>query len=143
MTTAFNAIVTAMVAALSAATAVSPNIFRARLRPMAEQHTTAVVVRLQDAQPQRFAIAGAPVDFDTTIAVECYARTSTTTADVAVDALVEAVYAKLAADTTLGGLVGDIFMQSANWDFDADGEQTACATLTFKVVHRTANLTIT
>lgn len=142
MTTAFSAITTAIVAALGAGTPVSPNIYRARLRPMAQQHATAVAVRLQNAFTERFAVANAPVDYDTTMAVECYARSSTTTADVAVDALLEAVYARLASDSTLGGLVGDIWVAALNWDFDADAEQTACVTLTYKVLHRTANLTI-
>lgn len=140
--TAFATVVAAMVSALQSAPAVSPQVFRARMRPLAEQHSTAVVVRIQDAQAQRFAIQGAPVDFATTIAVECYARSATQDADVAVDQLLSDVYAKLAADTTLGGLVQDLFAASLAYDFDVDAERTACVTVTYQVQLRTANLTI-
>ena len=141
--TAFSTIVGAIVTALQGAPAVSPQVYRARMRPIAEQHTTAVVVRLQDAQAERFAINGAPVNQSTTIAVECYARSSTLDPDVAVDTLLADVYAKLAADTTLGGLVSDLFVTGIAWDFDMDAQHTACATLTCLVQHRTANLNIT
>ena len=143
MSTIFAGIVSAMVSALSAAPAVSAQIFRARLRPLAQQHTTAVVVRVQESQAERAAMHGAPVDFTTTIAVECYARSATTSADLAADDLLAAVYAKLAADSTLAGLVGDLYPTAINYDFDADGEQTACVTLFYTVVHRAANLIIT
>lgn len=142
MSTAFAGIVAAMVDALSSAPAVSAQVYRARMRPMAQQHTTAVVVRIQDAQADRAAMQGAPVDFVTTIAVECYARSATQTPDLAVDDLLAAVYAKLAADSTLGGLVGDLYPSTLQYDFDTDAEQTACVTLTYQVVHRTANLSL-
>ena len=140
MSTAFASIVGAMVAKLGAAPAVSSQVYRARLRPLAQQHSDAVVVRLLSATPSMGAIAGGPVDWVTSVAVECYARTTSTTPDVAVDSLLGAVYAKLMSDTTLGGLCADLFPADAMADFDADGEQTACITLQFEVHHRTSNL---
>ena len=143
MTTAFASIVGAMVAALSAGTPVSPNIFRARLRPIAAQHNTAVVVRLIQPTPTRGPIKGAPVDWLVSVAVECYARSSTTTPDLAVDALVKAVYGRLMADSSLGGATSDLAEGPISYDFDADGEQTACAMLIFQASRRTSELTLT
>jgi hypothetical protein len=75
--------------------------------------------------------------------VECYQRSTVATApDQAVDALLEAVYARLMADPTLGGVVLSLQPQSINWDFDADGEQTTCATLTFNARHRSPGATL-
>ncbi|MDO8778101.1 MAG: hypothetical protein Q7K57_57165 [Burkholderiaceae bacterium] len=140
--TVFAAIVTAIVASLSAGPAVSANVYRARLRPLAASVSTAVVVRLASANPERFDIGGAPVDFTTQIAVECYARSITTTADLAADALLESVYARLMADPSLGGTVMDINLAGVNFDFDADAEQFAAITLTLDVRHRASSTTL-
>jgi hypothetical protein len=143
MTTAFAGIVGAIVTSLTATTPVSDNIFRARMRPIAAQHSTAVVVRLIQATPSRGPINGAPVDWLVSVAVECYARSATTTPDLAVDALVQAVYARLMADITLAGASSDLVCIQAGYDFDADVDQTACATLTFQARCRTAELALT
>lgn len=140
MTSMVNTAVTAMVAALQSGTPVAPLVGRVRLRPMAQATALAAVVRPLQAQVVEAAMApGYPVSWTTSIAVECYARTSAATApDVAVDALVEAVYARLMADPTLGGAVLALQPQEVSYDFDADGEQTTCATLVFNARHKTA-----
>lgn len=140
MTTAFSSIVGAIVAKLQQAPAASQQVYRTRLRPLASQHSDAVVVRLVSSMPSMGAITGAPVDWITSIAVECYARTTITTPDQAVDSLLAAAFAKVMSDTTLGGLCGDLFPAGVTADFDADGEQTACITLHLEVQHRTSNL---
>ena len=110
------------------------------MRPGASEWATLVVVRLLDAALEPFAIQGAPYNVDTQLAVECYARGSAGQApDLAVDDLLAAVYARLAADPTLGGLVSDLQPVTLNYDFDADGEPTASATLTYTVRHRAGN----
>jgi hypothetical protein len=141
--TAFAAIVTALVANLSASVAVSANIYRALLRPLPDTENTAVVVRLQNAVPDRDQLNGNPVDMTTQIAVECYARSSATTADLAVDALLESVYTRLMSDQTLGGTVMDINCTALQFGFDAEAQQFAVATLTLDVRHRTSGLTLT
>lgn len=143
MTTAVAAVVSAMVATLQAAPAVSPQVHRARLRPMAADWATAVVVRPLSVAFEPFAIQHAPFNLDTQIAVECYARASAgTSGDAAVDALMQAVYARLMSDTTLGGLVGDLRPDRLDFDLDADGDNTACATFTFTVLHSAGNNTL-
>lgn len=145
MTSFVNTAVTAVVAALQSGTPVASTIARVRLRPLAQATTQAVVVRPVASQVVEAALApGYPVSWTTTVAVECYARSGSATApDVAVDALLQAVYDRLMADPSLGGAVLALQPQELSYDFDADGEQTTCATLVFNVRHRTAGNTLT
>ena len=145
MTTIVSAAVAAIVAALTAGTPVASQVARVRLRPLAAAQAQAVVVRpLQTDASVSSLSPDLPVSWTSAISVECYARTSAaTTPDLAVDSLVEAVYARLLADPTLGGVVISLQPQSMSWDFDADGEQTACATLVFQALQRTAGATFT
>jgi hypothetical protein len=127
--------------AFSEATPVSGQIYRARLRPLAAQHTDAVVVRVLSSTPARAAIQGGPMDWESVIAVECYARSATSTPpDLALDALWAAVYARLMANSLLGGLLqAELNCTQAAYDFDIDGEHTACLTSTWQAAHRTTN----
>lgn len=142
MSTAFASIVGAIVARLQQAPAVSAQVHRARMRPLPSDWTDAVVVRILDAQLDPFVILGAPVNVDTTVVVECYARSTTLSADLAADAVLQAVYARLVADPTLAGLVADLQLQSLAYDFDADADRAACVSLTYLVRHRTASLSL-
>ncbi len=142
MSTAFAAIVGAMTSALQQAPAVSPQVHRARIRPLPAEWSTAVVVRIQEAELDRLAIRGAPINVDTTVVVECYARNATLSPDLVADSLLQAVYARLAADPTLGGLVADCQLTGLAYDFDADADRTACVTLNYLVRHRTASLSL-
>lgn len=140
-----NTLVTALVTILNTPTPVAAQIGRVRLRPLAKEAAQAVVVRpLQSDVTQASLSPGYPVSWTTAVAVECYARSGVATApDAAVDALVDAVYARLMADTTLGSAVVALQPGSIGFDFDADGEQTTCATLLFTALHRTAGSTLT
>jgi hypothetical protein len=144
MTSMVSTAVAAIVAALSAGTPVAAQIARVRLRPMAQTQAQAVVVRPLQAQVTDASIyTSLPVSWTSAISVECYARTGVaTTPDVAVDSLAEAVYARLMADPTLGGVVLSLTPQSLSWDFDADGDQTVCAAFVFHALHRSAGTTL-
>lgn len=143
MATSFLSIVSAVVALLQAGTPVSQHIHRARVRPAAQEWGDMVAVRLLDAQLERFAVKDAPFNVGTTLAVECYARGAAgVSPDLAVDALLEAVYERLAADPSLGGLVQDLEPTGINIDLDVDGESIACATLTYTARHRADRLTL-
>ena len=126
-----NAVVTAVVDALKAPPAVSPRVERVRLRALPASAGSAVVVRpiasdVLDAE----LLTGHPYAWTTQLAVECYARAPQGTApDVAVDALLEAVYARLLKDPTLGGAVAVLQPQAITYDYDVDGENVVCATL--------------
>ena len=93
-----------------------------------------VVVRPLGMEADTQLLGGAYVNWQGQCAVECYAKTTTQTApDAAVDALIAAVYSRLMADATLAGAVARIEPVSLAYDFDVDGEQTACATLLFQI----------
>ena len=143
MSTVFSQVAAAIVTSLQAATAVSANIYRARVKAAAAEWTNMVVVRVMDSQLERFAIKGGPFNLDTTIAIECYARGGPgISPDVAVDSLLAAVWARLATDTTLGALVSDLLATEINFEYDVDGEPTACATLKYLAIHRAQNQTL-
>lgn len=132
MTSLANTAVTAVMQALQVPPAVAGNVGRIQLRPVAKSVATAVVVRPVACNVLESSLPGAPIAWVTTVAVECYARASAgTSPDVAVDPVVQSVYARLMADSTLGGAVSLIEPQDITFDFDADGEHTACATLIF------------
>lgn len=140
--TVFVDITAAFVATLAAAPAVSKNIFRARERVLAEEHITALNVQFDGAEPYAGAMHGAPVDWRSKITVECYARSSITSGDLAVDPLLAAAYARLAADTTLKGLVADIGYPQIEAENDSQGQKTGWIRMTYAVEHRTNNLTL-
>lgn len=123
---------TAILGALSGAPGV-PAVSRIRLRAAAQASSGAVVVRPMQTEVFEASLApGYPVSWNSTIAVECYARATPGTApDLAVDNIVTSVYAALMADTTLGGAVIHLSPQSLNYDFDADADTTVCATFVF------------
>lgn len=132
MTTPVAAVVTAVIASLQAVPAVSATVARVRLRPFSESTTAAVAVRPIDAQRDDTSLSFSGLSvWAVRFAVECYAR-STSAPDLAVDALLEAVHARLMSDPTLSGLVpGGIQPQGIAFDFEADGEQFACGTFVF------------
>lgn len=144
MTSLVNTAVTAIVSALQSTPVVAAQIARVRLRPLAQAVSQAVVVRpLQTQVAEASLMPGMPVSWTTSISVECYARSSVATPpDVAVDALIEAVYTRLMADPTLGGAVLGLQPQEISYDFDVDGEQTTCVTLVFNTRHRSNGATL-
>ena len=129
MTTAFADITAAFIAALGATPAVSPNIFRARERVLAEEHVTAINVQFDGSEPYAGVMHGAPVDWRSKITVECYARSSITSGDLAVDPLLETAYARLALDTTLGGMVADIGYPQIEAENDSQGQKPGWPTI--------------
>lgn len=133
-----NTAISAIVASLQAAPAVSSNIGRVKLRPLAFSVQQAVVVRPARAVvAQSSQTSGYPITWSTAIQIECYAKSTAATApDVAVDALLQTVYARLMADITLGGAVVELEPISIECDFDVDADQTTCATITFTALQR-------
>lgn len=128
--TIVNTVVTAAMAALQGA---APVVGRVRLRPLSSTTLTAVVVRPVSSEVfDALELTGYPYAWNTLIAVECYARsTSIQAPDASVDALLADVYSRLMTDLTLGGSVITLVPQGLTYDFDVDGEQTVCVTFTF------------
>lgn len=121
------------------AAGVSENVFRNRARVVPRDMATAVVVRSSQAEGQTPAGMGSSSQWQLVLAMECYAR-ARVDLDVedALDALLLAACDVITADRTLGGVVADVAPVAVHWEFDVDGEKTACATVTFVVQQFTA-----
>jgi hypothetical protein len=144
MTTAFSKVVAAVIASLSTAPAVcdAVNIYRARTREMPEQVDQAVSVQFEGSIPDNGAIAGAPVDWSSKVTVDCFGRSMKDSGDIAVDPLFQAVYERLAQDSTLGGLVGNLSVAGIEAENSAEGKKTGWVRLTYIAEHRTSNLSL-
>ena len=139
ISTIFLQAVQAMVATLQAAPAVAPKVYRTRLRPLSQQDSTAVVVRLAGSDPDTSVGQGAVMVWGSAVTVECYARGNTQApVDEAVDDLLARVYTRLQQDPSLGGVTGGVSPLRLSVDYDVDGDQTACATGTLLVRHASA-----
>ncbi|WP_343591910.1 hypothetical protein [Paracidovorax wautersii] len=136
--TAFAQILGAMQAALQADPPVSATVYRGvRTRAVPRDLPDAIALRLVQAEIDQGAGAGVRGVWQTAVVVECYAR-SAADVDGPLDLLMSAAVDRLLADPSLGGPVGALVPQGVTWDFDIDGEQTACALITFLVRHVTA-----
>lgn len=140
MPSAFSEITGALVALLEAAPPLVVRVYRARDRPIPEGADSALNVQFDGGVPDRGAIKDAPVDWRSRFTIECYARTAAGAPDEAVDPLIVGVYERLAADTTLGGLVDDIEGPMIEADYSSDGKKTGWVRMTYAIAHRTNNL---
>jgi hypothetical protein len=138
VSTAFNDLVAAVVAALSASPAVADGrVFANRLRPMAATHATGVVVRLEQTAA-RETMLGAH-DWQTLMAVECYGKTvGATDASTAADDLLAAVWARLQTINAASLAVGAVGLgPQIEWRRDVDEAASVCAVVYLTVTHRT------
>jgi hypothetical protein len=142
VSTAFFKVVSAVVATLLAQPRVCTAIYRARTMVVSEQDDEAVTVQWEQAMPSGATISGAPIDWTTRITVECFARSVRDSGDMAVDPLLERVYERLAADPTLGGIVGDLVIAGVEAENSTEGKKTGWVRLTYIAEHRTDNLLI-
>ena len=141
--TAFIDVVSRVAEILRMAPAVAGTVERNRLRTLPEECRTAAVVRLSRSQPSLAEILGGSIDWRTAFAVECYARAdSEQEMDAAVDPILRAVYARLAADETLGGAVMALEAGAIEWEFSTTSESVAVAVLNFSAMHQTAHHTL-
>lgn len=142
MQTAFFKITTALIAVLQADPPVSANIYRARSRQVPEKADTALNIQFNGGIPQGGAINGAPVDWLSKFSIECFARSKTLGGDESVDPLLMEVFNRIAADTTLGGLVDNVGLPMIEAEYSADGDKTGWICMTYPIEHRTTNLTL-
>lgn len=141
MSTAFSKVVSAVIAALAAPPAVCDTkaIYRARATVIPDQTDQAISVQWEQGLPRPGTIAGAPIDWQTRLTVECYARSVQETGDVAVDPLLQKVYERLAADPTLGGMVDDLVIAGIEAENTVENKKTGWVRLTYIAEHRTDN----
>jgi hypothetical protein len=136
---AFVSITAALRDLLTQPTPVADVVMRGRLRPIAANQDTAVVVRWDRSSGDQSVMANGPTDWATSIAVDCYARA---TADVdpedVAGPVLQAVYQRLAvADLAALGvtqLVAGIEVQAGFSEMDPN---LACVTLFVSVQHMT------
>ena len=139
MNTAFANIVTAVIASLQAQPAVCELVDRARATIVPDQAASAVSVQWDRTVPGMATIAGAPMDWQTQITIEVLARSVKDPGDLAVDPLLASVAARLAQDTTLGGLIADLRIVGLEAENTNEGKKTGWVRLTYIAEHRTYN----
>lgn len=142
MSTAFSKVVSAVMATLLAQPRICNAVYRARTLVVADQDDEAVTVQWEQALPSESTIAGAPIDWTTRLTVECFARSLRESGDMAVDPLLERVFERLAADSTLGGIVDDLAIAGIEAENSTEGKKTGWIRLTYIAVHRTQNFLI-
>lgn len=139
MSTAFSKVTSAVMAMLLANPPVCKAIYRSRSVVIPERDDEAITVQWEQGLPRAGVINGAPIDWQTRITVECYARSTNVTGDVAVDPLLEKVYERLASNPTLGGMVDDLVIAGIEAENTAEGKKTGWVRLTYVAEHRTNN----
>ena len=142
MSTGFATVQAALLAALQSAPALAGgNISANRLRPLPAGQAGAIALRLDQAAGDT-AVLGM-IDWQTTYALECYARADAA-ADpaAAVDALLAAAWARIAAlDYSATG--ADVTISPAiDWQYDADATPMVCAVIRITAQHRTTLTTL-
>ena len=143
MTTAYKQIADDFAAALWAATAISNQVYQARLDPIANQFNDAIVVRLGATQVEQKTLTYGRMLCQTEVAVECYAKSPTGNPTAAVDTLLQNAYARLAGDATVNAAARDLLMAGITWDYAQEADQMACATMTWQVTHQVESSVIT
>lgn len=142
--TAFVAIQTALMGALSVAPALADGrIHPNHLRPIGANQSTALVVRLDQSAGGSEALGA--LDWVTSYVVECYARAQTgTDPALAVDTLLSDTWARLSMldpDSQLG--VSSITVSPAiDWQYDNADTPVVCALIRVQVQHRTTTGTL-
>jgi|CXWL01.1.fsa_nt_gi hypothetical protein len=138
---AHDAILSAVLTALRLPTPVTTGSIEEEIdaADMPEGQTEAISVALVVSVPRAVAINGAPVDWVTDLAIDCAARTDgRTAAGRASRALHAAVYARLMADTTLGGAASYIGEPQISQDQALLGTRIGRTSGLYTVHHRTA-----
>lgn len=142
MRTAFANVVSAVIAALEAQPPVCRAIYRARVMTVPDQDKLAISVQWEHSVPAGGTINGAPIDWATRLTVECYAGGTSESGDLAVDPLLKAVFERLAANSTLDGVVSDLQVIGVEAENTTDGKKTGWVRLTYIADHRTSNYTL-
>ena len=143
MSSVFFNIQAELIAALSSATALAGGrIYANRLRPIAANHDSAIVVRLEATQGTERVLGS--LDWSTAYTVECYARAATG-ADpaAAVDTLLADAWARLGAlDFTALDATISINPQ-IDWQYDDAETPMVCAVMRLTAQHRSALAALT
>lgn len=147
MTTQHSLVASALVSVLKAAPAVAGGqVFRGRSRSIGVAQQSGAVVRLIRSASTEAQVMGGRTTWKTLVAIECYGRGTSDVPDAAADAVVEAVFARLATAPTLGGLAMDVEPlegDTLEWDSDDMDVSQAAITAHFVITHQTTERVLT
>lgn len=125
---------------------VGDRVERARQVSLKKGWANGIAVRLVRTKAQLAGVGmGAPKDWGTVFGIECAARADADgLAEDAVDAVVDAAYARLAgANLGLPALLDVMPEPDISWDTDEGETQICRATFVVRVTHRTAAASLT
>ena len=122
-------------------------VYRNRARTLSTSTHNAVVVRIERSASQLAQVQGGRTSWSTLIAIDCYGRdTDGALLGSTADLVVEGVFARLDADSSLGGLAMDVEPldgETLAWDVEELETGMACITARFFVKHQTTGRTLT
>jgi len=146
MSTAFDDLVDAFALQLGQAPAVCANIYTDDADPLPVGDASSVLVTLGSSEPETLGgVHGNPIDWLTQVQVHCVARTIATSARPGAHTLAALVYARLAADPSVG-MADDagvhIGEPAISREIDKASNRMAVCTLSYSVRHRTSSSTL-
>lgn len=117
---------------LTGLTTTASRVYQSRVYPLETGGTPALLIYTKSEDSEPMVISSNRLsERNLSVAVEIYVK-ATSNFDDTIDTSAKEVEAAIAADTTLGGLAKDCYLQSTEIDFNAEGEQPlAYATLIF------------
>ncbi len=135
---AHDRIVDAVVALLAAAPALSDFIAEDDEGAIAEDACSAILVRFVESDPIVPSISGGPVDWNTRLGIECYARAdASSSTGRASRRLHAAAFARLMADPTLGGAAMGMEPGQVMSEQDRRDSRLGCCIGQYLYLHRT------
>jgi hypothetical protein len=113
-------------------------VYTDKVKPVAQQATTAIVVRLESSVASAQTIS--VMDWSTQLAVECYARADAShTAAANVDALLAQAWERIAPlESSTLALMRLELGPDIEWSFDEADTTLACASVRITAMHRTS-----
>lgn len=138
---AHDRVIDAILAALRASPAVTVGLIDEDidLAAIPEACDEAIGVSLTASDPDRTVLRDHPVQWSSTVLVECFARTDgRTTAGRASRQLHQRAYERLMTDPSLGGVLVDLLEPGLTTDPEQADTRLGVTTATYTAVHRTA-----
>tara|TARA_R100000781_G_scaffold56708_1_gene36713 strand:+ start:1543 stop:1989 length:447 start_codon:yes stop_codon:yes gene_type:complete len=117
---------------LTGLTTTASRVYESRVYPLQDSELPALLIYTKEENSEPLVMhTDRVMERVLAIAVECYAKANSNFDDT-IDTICKEVEEAIAADTTLNGLAKDIFIESTEIEFVADGESpVGYATLTF------------
>jgi hypothetical protein len=144
MASAFLSLADAVVALLSAGTPLAGGRIRlGRGMPLPSHHDSGIDVDLVSSRGQQYTLDGQTTQWETSIGLDVMARAAAgANGAQAVDALLEAVFARLAGATPPAGAMSWALDPSVQWSVEEADRTLAVATLSLRVTHFTGGASL-